>query len=76
LDFELPVVFIDTHYNDSNSEEDEAFRRETAELWRVSLDRRPFECLTRKDVQDKLKEEREDLAAMRRNCRETKKKNK
>lgn len=27
LDFELPVVFLDTHYNKSNPAEDYAFKR-------------------------------------------------
>ncbi len=51
LESDLPVVFIDTHYNRSIEQESEAFDRETAKLWRISLNRRPFECLTRKDVQ-------------------------
>ena len=51
LDFDLPVVFLDTHYNRSNPEELAAFSRESQKLWEVSLNRRPFPCLTRKDVQ-------------------------
>jgi hypothetical protein len=47
LGFEPPVVFIDTHYNKSNPEELQAFERETEKLWRISLNRKPFECLTR-----------------------------
>lgn len=47
LGFEPPVVFIDTHYNKSNSEELAAFERETEKLWRISSNRKPFECLTR-----------------------------
>ena len=75
LDFELPLVFIDTHYNISNIEEADAYKRETDKLWKVSLNRKPFQCLTRKDVQDKLKKEKEDLVAMKRKCRLTNKQN-
>ena len=55
LDFEIPLVFIDTHYNKSNPEEADEYRRQTDFLWKVSMNRKPFQCLTRKDVQDKLK---------------------
>jgi len=44
------VVFIDTHYNKSNPEELKAFERETEKLWKVSLNRKPFECLTRYEL--------------------------
>ncbi len=37
--------------NRSNPEELSAFTRESDSLWKVTLDRRPFQCLTRKDVQ-------------------------
>ena len=50
-------------------------KRETDKLWKVSLNRKPFQCLTRKDVQDKLKKEKEDLVAMKRKCRLTNKQN-
>lgn len=59
LDFELPVVFIDTHYNKSNPEEAAAFKEQSDKLWEISNNRRAFECLTRKDVQDKLKAEKQ-----------------
>jgi hypothetical protein len=75
LDFELPVVYVDTHYNASNPEEAEAFNRETEELWRVTMNKKPFECLTRKEVQKNLMEEKEDLASMRRSCRAIRKAN-
>ena len=39
------------------------------------MNRKPFQCLTRKDVQDKLKKEKEDLVAMKRKCRLTNKQN-
>ena len=69
LDFDLPVVFIDTHFNRSNAEEAAAYVRQTEELWKVSLNRRPFECLTRNQVQENLRREKQDLASMRRACR-------
>lgn len=75
LDFELPLVYIDTHYNKSNPEEAQAFKRESEKLWRISMNKKPFECLTRKDVQDNLKKEKQDLVAMRRKCRLTQKHN-
>ena len=45
LGFEPPVVFIDTHYNKSNPEELAAFERESEKLWKISVNRKPFECL-------------------------------
>ena len=75
LDFQLPLVYIDTHYNKSNPEEEEAFKRESDKLWKISMNKKPFECLTRKAVQDKLKQEKKDLVAMRRKCRLTHKQN-
>jgi hypothetical protein len=50
LGFDPPVVFIDTHYNKSNPEELKAFERETEKLWKISLNRKPFECLTRYEL--------------------------
>ena len=37
LDFELPIVFVDSHYNRSVPEEVNAFTRETKLLWKTSL---------------------------------------
>ena len=54
----------------------DAYRRQSEELWKVSLNRRPFECLSRKQVQEKLSREKQDLASMRRACRATKRMNK
>merc|ERR1712223_1642515 len=71
----LPLVFIDTHYNRSNPEELSNFKIETEQLWTRTMDRRPFKCLTRKDVQENLKKEKQDFATMKRNCRATKQKN-
>lgn len=68
-------MYIDTHYNKSNPEEAAAFKRESEKLWRISMNKKPFECLTRKDVQDNLKKEKQDLVAMRRKCRLTQKHN-
>jgi hypothetical protein len=39
------------------------------------MNKKPFQCLTRKDVQDNLKKEKQDLVAMRRKCRLTQKQN-
>jgi hypothetical protein len=75
LDFEIPLVFIDTHFNKSHPDELEAFSRESDKLWSVSMNKKPFQCLTRKDVQDNLKKEKQDLVAMRRKCRLTQKQN-
>ena len=47
LDFNLPLVFLDTHFNKTNPEEKQAFDREAAKLWRVTRDKKPFQCLTR-----------------------------
>ena len=75
LDFDLPLVFIDTHYNISNPPELEAFTRESNKLYKETMNKRPFECLTRKDVQENLKKEKKDLVAMKRKCKLTSKKN-
>merc|ERR1712172_34672 len=69
LDFELPIVFVDSHYNRSVPEEVEAFNRETKLLWKTSLNRRPFVCLSRGEMQAKLRSEKKDLAEERRRCR-------
>ena len=47
LDFKIPIVFVDSHYNRSVPEEVTAFHRETAKLWKCSLNKRPFQCLSR-----------------------------
>ena len=36
---QLPIVFVDSHYNRSVPEEVEAFNRETKLLWKTSLNR-------------------------------------
>ena len=66
LDFKIPIVFVDSHYNRSVPEETEAFMRETAKLWKTSLNKRPFQCLSRGEMQAKLREEKRDLAEERR----------
>ena len=70
LDFDIPLVFIDTHYNKSNPPELEAFQRESSKLYDITMNKKPFECLTRKDVQENLKKEKKDLVAMKRKCRQ------
>ncbi len=75
LDFDLPLVFIDTHFNKSNPEEQAAFERQSSKLWSISMNKKPFQCLTRKDVQDNLKREKQDLVSMRRKCKLTKRTN-
>ena len=47
LDFKIPIVFVDSHYNRSVPEKVTAFHRETAKLWKCSLNKRPFQCLSR-----------------------------
>ena len=46
--------------------EAEAFERETSKLWRTSLNKRPFVCLSRGEMQTKLKDEKKDMAEERR----------
>merc|ERR1711971_1102023 len=50
-------------------EEVEVFNRETKLLWKTSLNRRPFVCLSRGEMQAKLRSEKKDLAEERRRCR-------
>ena len=66
LDFKIPIVFVDSHYNQSVPEEASAFKKETAKLWKTSLNKRPFQCLSRGEMQAKLREEKRDLAEERR----------
>ena len=75
LDFEIPLVFIDTHFNKSNPDEADAFKTESDKLWKIARNNKPFECLTRKDVQENMHQEKKDLAAMRRKYRLTQKQN-
>ena len=44
-------------------------QRETGKLWKVSVNRRPFQCLGRGEIQEKLRSEKRDLAEERRRCR-------
>merc|ERR1712038_2057235 len=76
LDFKLPIVFVDSHYNRPNPQELEAFQRETGKLWKVSVNKRPFQCLGRGEIQEKLRSEKRDLAEERRRCRGYRKENK
>ena len=66
LDFKIPIVFVDSHYNRSVPEEAAAFNKETSKLWKTSLNKRPFQCLSRGEMQAKLREEKRDLAEERR----------
>jgi len=75
-DGSLPIVFIDSHYNRSVPEEVEAFDRESSKLWRVSLNKRPFVCLSRGEMQSKIRDEKKDMAEERRKCRAIAKENK
>ena len=66
LDFKIPIVFVDSHFNQSVPQEAAAFKKETAKLWKTSLNKRPFQCLSRGEMQAKLREEKQDLAEERR----------
>ena len=57
-------------------EELEAFTRETKKLWKESLNKRPFVCLSRGEMQSKMKNEKRDMAEERRKCRAIAKENK
>jgi len=76
LNFKIPIVFIDSHYNQSVPEEKGAFLKETSKLWKVSLNKRPFQCLSRGEMQARLRSEKKDLAEERRRCRAISKENK
>ena len=45
-------------------------------MWRTSLNKRPFVCLSRGEMQTKLKDEKKDMAEERRKCRAISKENK
>ena len=47
-------------------EEVDAFSRETSKLWRYSLNKRPFVCLSRGEMSSKLRSEKKDMAEERR----------
>ena len=45
ISLQLPIVFVDSHYNRSVPEEVEAFNRETKLLWKTSLNRQTTQHL-------------------------------
>ena len=63
-------------FDRSVPEELEAFTRETKKLWKESLNKRPFVCLSRGEMQSKMKNEKRDMAEERRKCRAIAKENK
>jgi len=69
LDFDLPVVFLDSYYTRNNTEEVEFFEHQVNELRKHSDNRRPFSCLTRAEVQAQLDSQQDDITRLRKKLR-------
>jgi len=69
LNFDLPVVFLDSYYTRNNTEEVEFFGRQVNELMTESRNRRPFSCLTRAEVQVQLDSQQDNLTRLRKKLR-------
>jgi len=69
LDFDLPVVFLDSYYTRNNTEEVEFFERQVNDLRTHSDNRRPFSCLTRAEVQAQLDSQQNDITRLRKKLR-------
>ena len=55
IDFELPIFFIDSHYNSQDPEESFYFARETAKLWRHLETMKSWRSITKSDIEHSMR---------------------
>jgi len=55
IDFELPIFFIDSHYNSQDPDESHHFATETAKLWRHLESLKSWRSITKSDIEHSMR---------------------
>jgi len=65
IDYDVPVVFLDSHFSKDDQEEVNFFNSEASKLYSVVGQMSAFECIKRSDISDKLKRTKNKSAKQR-----------
>lgn len=64
----LPVFFIDSHRNTSNAFEAKQFSRESSQLWRLLQSSRPWQSVTKPQLEQAIKQVKRTFGALQEKC--------
>ena len=65
IDFELPIFFIDSHYNSQDSEESLHFATETSKLWRHLESMKSWKSITKSDIEHSMRKVKKRFGEIR-----------
>ena len=65
IDFDLPIFFIDSHYNSQDSEESNHFARETARLWKHLESMKSWRSITKSDIEHSMRKVKKRFGEIR-----------
>ena len=65
IDLELPIFFIDSHYNIQDSAEKRRFETETAKLWKHMESLKAWKSITKSDIEHSMRKVRKKFGEVR-----------
>jgi len=68
IDFQLPVVFIDSHHDTKEGKEVREFSRETSTLWRILQNSRPWESVTKPQLESAILDVKKKFGELHEKC--------
>jgi len=68
IDFQLPVVFIDSHHETGEGKEVREFSRETSTLWRILQKLRPWESVTKPQLETAILDVKKKFGELHEKC--------
>jgi len=68
IDFQLPVVFIDSHHETKEGKEVREFSRETSTLWRILQNSRPWESVTKPQLESAILDVKKKFGELHEKC--------
>jgi len=68
FEFQLPVVFIDSHHETKEGKEVREFSRETSTLWRILQNSRPWESVTKPQLESAILDVKKKFGELHEKC--------
>ena len=65
IDFELPIFFIDSHYNSTDTQEIHYYERETSRLWKKLDTFKAWKSITKSDIEDSMRKVRKKFGEIK-----------
>ena len=65
IDFELPIFFIDSHYNNKDTQEKYHFETETLKLWKKLNTFKAWKSITKSDIEDSMRKVRKKFGEIK-----------